>query len=92
MKIIVAAIAVLLSGCNAANVPDLKANAPAAIEANGFQVVGYQGYQYGIFGGYVWYTAKRDGIVYEMAVMKWSGEYHLYNIKALNAVQTSGKP
>jgi len=66
---------------------DIKANAPFYLEGQGFEVVGYQGYQHSIImGSYVWYTMTKDDIVYECAVMKWGGEYHLYNLRAVNAV------
>lgn len=66
---------------------DLKANAPSYLEGQGFNVVGYQGYQHSIImGPFVWYTMTKDDIVYECAVIEWQGEYQLYELKAINAV------
>jgi hypothetical protein len=71
-------------------VPDIKHNAERVFNANGFDVVGYQGYQLGIFatpGGCVWYTLKKGDITYEACLSRWGDEYHIYSLKALDAIK-----
>lgn len=86
---------VLLSGCGSSNVPEVKANAPAVWRQAGFEVVGYEGYQNGrclfVYGcGRVWHTMRRipdNGIVYHGFIEKWGGEYHIYNLAAIDAIK-----
>ena len=88
-------------GCNVAcytlgdrNVEWVKAHAPAAANQLGFEIVGYEGYQYGmIFGGGVWYTMRRkgngikgNGITYQAMFARWGDEVHIYNLKAIDAI------
>lgn len=76
----------LFGGCSR-NVEWVKSRAPEAAKQNGFEIVGYRGYQWGaFFGGMVWYTMKQDGITYEAGFAKWGNEVHIYNLKALNAI------
>jgi hypothetical protein len=87
-------MALILGACSAERVPDIKAHAVETFSANGFKIIGYQGYQWGLldnYGGRVWYTLEKDGIVYEACLTKWGDEYHIYSLKALNAVSTSKK-
>ncbi len=71
-------------------VPEIKLAAEKAWAANGFKVLGYQGYELGLFstpGGCVWYTLKRDATVYQGCLSRWGNEYHIYSLSALNAVK-----
>ena len=74
------------------DVDDLKVNAPAVVEDAGFTNITYQGFSGDVgMGGEVWYHGYgiTDGLVYEMAVANWRGEYHIYNLKCINAVAGS---
>jgi len=70
---------------------DIQENAPSFIKSNGFEVIGSQGYQTNTFMGTarVWYTVKKDDLVYECAVVKRNYNYHLYCLRVLNAVNIS---
>ena len=99
MKIIyrIAIISFLLfiSGCTKFNLDQVKESAGYTFQKNGFDIVGYQGYQFGLsyYPGYggamVWYTIKKksNGITYEAALQKWGGEYHIYNLSAIDAIK-----
>lgn len=95
MKKIILAIAVVvaagISGCSSHKVADIKAHATETFEKSGFKVVGYEGYQAGSFetyGGKVWYIIERNGVTYHAYLSEWNGEYHIYNLKALDAGAT----
>ena len=86
----------ILSGCSAGNLDDVKKNAEKVFADNGFEITGYQGYQWGLapwpgYGGaYVWYTIqKNNGITYQAFLSKWGDEYHLYGLSAIDAVRPS---
>jgi len=71
-------------------VPEIKLNAERIFKDNGFQVVGYQGYSYGLIstpGGCVWYTLKKGEITYKACLSRWGDEYHIYNLKAIDAIK-----
>jgi hypothetical protein len=77
------------SGCSR-NVDEVKQHSEQVFENNGFKIIGYQGYKLSlIFGGIVWYTIKKsndNGITYDAGIAKWGDEYHLYNLKAIDAI------
>lgn len=85
----------LMAGCSRSNVDDVKAHAVEEFDKLGFEIIANEGYQMGLggfgtpYGGAkVWYLLKTkndDGIVYNGYLQRWGVEYHLYNIKALNA-------
>lgn len=94
--IIIALVALLyFGGCNYRNIPSIKQHSKETIETNGFTLVGYEGYQVGNVlgrpGGRVWYIIERNGVNYDVCVSKWGEEYHLYCLKALDAI-TPTKP
>ena len=85
--------AAILAGCSGANLDDVKKNSEKTFAGNGFEVVGYHGYQWGVHlwpghgGAVVWYAIKKgNGITYEAALQKWGDEYHLYNLRAIDAI------
>lgn len=87
---VIAAIVIALCGCSAGNVEEIKQNAAQVWASNGFEVVGYQGYQWATmdqWGGRVWYTVKRGNVTYEGNISKWGKEFHIYNLRALDAVK-----
>lgn len=83
----------LLSGCGWANLDDIKEKAPQVWKQAGFEVVGYEGFEYGAWiggsygGAHVWHTAKRDNVIFHGYIQRWGDEYHLYNIRALDAIR-----
>lgn len=86
----------LLSGCSKCHVEDIKEHARATWEQAGFEVIGYEGYEYGriggTWGGHVWYTVRRrpdNGIIYHGFISKWGSEYHIYNLSAIDAIKPS---
>jgi len=87
--------ALLLSGCGQANLEYVKARAEQIFKENGFEVIGYQGFQWTLeipftsYGGAcVWYTLKKpsNGITYDACLRRWGNEIHLYNLKAYDAI------
>ena len=88
--------ATFAGGCNYRNVDKIKAAAPATWAAAGFEVIGYAGYQIGDLlgspGGKVWYIVQRKGDTktrYHGYVSKWGSEYHVYSLRALDALTHS---
>ena len=97
MKKYLILVAVLaLTGCSSSNLDETKKNAKKAWGDMGFNVIGYEGYQYGFgivgvkFGGAkVWYTLEKKGntnTVYSGYLQRWGNEYHMYNIRSINAI------
>ena len=87
----VASMPLFGSGC-ARNVPWVKDHAPEAAKQLGYEIVGYEGYQWSaVFGGMVWYTLRRipedNGIIYHAGFTKWGGEVHIYNLEAVDAIK-----
>lgn len=74
------------------NVNIIKANAEATWSDAGFKIVGYEGYQRGTFenwGGKVWYIIQKkegDQTLYHGYLSKWGSEFHIYNLKAIDAI------
>lgn len=79
------------------NLEDVKSHAEATWKNVGFEIVGYERYQWG-FGGYgtsyggahVWHRLKKipdNGISYTGFIQKWGNEYHIYGPKATDAIQ-----
>jgi hypothetical protein len=90
-KVVIAAlVAIALVGCSDSNVAIIKVNAEKTWNAAGFEVVGYEGYEwtgFGRWGGCVWYTVKRGTTTYDGCLTKWGDEYHIYSLKALDALK-----
>lgn len=90
-------VLMLLAGCSASNVPDVKQHAPATWKQAGFDIIGYEGYtrelcffDYGC--GHAWYTLRRipdNGIIYHGYLERWGDEYHIYNLTAIDAIKPS---
>ena len=80
----------------ALNKESVKENSARVFESNQFEVIGYQGYSFrpfgwfGYGGAHVWYTLKKipdNGILYEASLQRWGDEYHIYNLKAKDAIK-----
>ena len=90
-------VLLLCSGCGWGNKDAVKNNAVAVFKQAGFTIVGYEGYQLGMgipltsFGGAdVWYIVKKipdNGIIYHAAIQRWGDEYHIYSLRAVDAIQ-----
>lgn len=71
-------------------ISDIKSHSQHIVGAAGYKITGYEGYTGSmIYGGQVWYIMTRIGdnrITYECCLVKWFGEYHIYNLKAIDAI------
>lgn len=96
-NILILLSAVFLVSCGFGNLCEVKKNANATWEAQGFKVVGYDGYEIGSVipftsygGAIVWYRLKRipdNGILYNGAIQRWGNEYHIYSVSAVDAIK-----
>ncbi|MFA7287242.1 MAG: membrane lipoprotein lipid attachment site-containing protein [Melioribacteraceae bacterium] len=88
----------MLSGCSSSNLENVKGNAEGVWGQAGFKIIGYEGYQYGFtfpvnwnYGGaHVWYVVNKvpdNGITYLGCLQRWGNEYHIYNLKAVDAIK-----
>jgi hypothetical protein len=91
-KVLAFVMLCMLVGCSH-RVDDIKLHAEDVINQAGFKIVGYEGYQYGlfqVFGGCVWYTMEKvphNGITYHGCISKWGSEYHIYSLSAIDAIK-----
>lgn len=70
-------------------VEDIKEHANSVIASHGLTKVGYEGFTLGIAqqpGGCVWYTMTKGNILYNGCISKWGNEYHLYSLRAIDAI------
>lgn len=68
-------------GCTR-NIPEIKSVADAYFKNMGWEVLGYEGYQWGLWGGKAWYLVRDPSIPdarYSVFLIKRGGEIHLYN-------------
>lgn len=90
---ILTAISVLFLLHSDKHVPTIKTHATETWAKNGFEIVGCEGYQWGAFdtyGGKVWYLVRRvpdTGVLYSGCLTKWGDEFHIYNLKAIDAIK-----
>ncbi len=71
----------LLASCTN-DIPYLKTNGKAYLESMGFEVIGYEGFQWGIFGGKCWFLItdpRHKNIRYSVFLIERAGEINLYN-------------
>jgi hypothetical protein len=93
-KTLLLLVAAMMAGCSGENVNLIKVVAPGVFKQAGFQVIGYEGYEwtgFGRWGGCVWYTLKKTpdtGTTYHGCVSKWGNEYHIYNLSAIDAIRS----
>lgn len=83
-----AVVGVVLSG---SRVDDVRAHAPEILRRAGFEVVGSEGYERGLFqcyGGVVYFVVRRSvdpaSHLYELGVTRWGSEYHLWEVRCLD--------
>lgn len=79
----------LFFGCSR-NVEFIKERASYNAKELGYELAGYEGYQWSLEGGDVWYQFKRTdspGILYHGFFRRWGDELHLYEIKVISGQQ-----
>lgn len=92
LTVIASIMSSFLIGCSAQNVDAIKLESQKTIEQSGFEIIGYEGYEwtgFGRWGGCVWYTMRKNpdnGITYHGCISKWDNEYHIYNLSAIDAI------
>ena len=96
-KLILLILLFFIAGCGSGNLENVKQNAPEVWKSNGFKILGYQGFQWYEYlpgtsygGALVWYTLHKipdNGLIYEGALLRWGEEYHIYALKAKDAIQ-----
>jgi hypothetical protein len=83
-------------GCSSGNLHDVKSVSKEEWSKQGFEVVGYEGYQWGLFGinnyggARVWHRLRKipdNGITYSGYIQKWGSEYHIYGPHAVDAIR-----
>lgn len=85
-----------LSGCSSGNLDYVKEKGPEKWKEVGFEVAGYEGYQWGLWGfssyggAKVWWRLKKvpdNGITYFGYIQRWGNELHVYGPKAIDAIR-----
>lgn len=89
-------IVILSFGCSS-NVDYIKEHAPAKWKSQGFEVVDYEGFQWGFgivgtsYGGAaVWHRLKKipdNDITYSGYLKRWGNEIHVYGPTAVDAIR-----
>ena len=97
MKLITALLSIcLLSGCSSSNLDHVKESAEETWKQVGYNIVGYEGFQWGFWGfrGYggakVWYRLEQipdNGITYTGYLQQWGDEIHIYGPFAIDAIK-----
>ena len=89
-------LCISLGSCGYANLEDVKKISPQKWEAQGFEVIDYEGFNWGFwFGGSyggasVWYRLRKipdNDITYSGYIRKWGKEYHVYGPTAIDAIR-----
>lgn len=95
MKNIILMAGLILTGCGYANLDEVKSIADEKWKKQGFEVVDYAGFEWGVWlggnygGANVWYRLKKlpdNGITYSGYLKKWGNEIHVYGPKAHDAI------
>jgi len=92
-------IVIFISGCSYANLDYVKQHAVKTWESVGYEVIGYEGFQWAMTytpnhgGAKVWYSLKRqdNGIIYTGFLYRWGDEIHVYGPEAIDAIKPKGK-
>jgi len=91
-KVFISVLAAMTVGCSAGNLDEVKAASEAVWDAQGFEVVAYEGYEWGFWGfnsyggAKVWHRLKKipdNGITYSGSIQRWGSEYHVYGPTAI---------
>ena len=94
---VVLVLCLLFCGCYcSANKNEVEKRAPDKWEQQGFKVIDYEGFMYGLwFGGnyggaYVWHRLKKipdNGITYSGHMQLWGDELQVYGPNAIDAIK-----
>ena len=85
-----------LYGCSSGNLDHVKEHGPEKWNEIGFQVVGYEGFEWGFWGlnhyggAEVWWRLKRipdNGISYTGYIQRWGNELHVFGPTATDAIR-----
>lgn len=90
-------LAALLAGCSASNLEHVKAGASERWKELRFEVVGYQGHQWGLWGlgteyggAKVWHELRAipdNGITYSGYLVRWGDNLEAYGPFARDAIK-----
>ena len=96
MKYFILLVMAILAGCSSGNLDYVKERAEQKWMKQGFSVVDYEGYEWGLWGfneyggARVWYRLKKNtdnGITYSGAIQRWGDELHVYGPVAHDAIK-----
>ena len=73
------------------NVNETKAAATKVWRDAGYEILGYEGYQWApLHGSAVWYIVRRtdeNRVTYHGYLAKWGDEHHIYKLRAIDAIK-----
>jgi hypothetical protein len=93
--ILFAVMVLFVSSCSYQNLDYVKERAEKTWASVGYEIIGYEGFQWGVTftgahgGAKVWYSLKRDnnGIIYTGFLQRWGDEIHVYGPNAVDAIK-----
>ena len=94
--ILVLLLTLLLTGCSSGNLDYVKEHAPETWATVEYEIVGYEGFQWGFWGfnsyggAHVWYRLEQipdNGITYMGCLQRWGDEIHIYELRAIDAIR-----
>lgn len=100
-KVLIVILLLLVGSCSyyawpcTKNLEYVKEHADDKWRSTGFEIQGYDGYNfgsgYGVYGGAeVWYFLKKlpdNGITYAGYLQRWGDEVHTYDVQAIDAIK-----
>lgn len=96
MKFVFLMCTIALAGCSYSNLNELKSKSCDRWKSIGYECIGYEGYQWGLWyggrygGAHVWHSLRRDGapgIIYSGYTSMWGDEIHIYGPRAIDALK-----
>jgi hypothetical protein len=96
MKVLALLLTLSLVGCGSGNKDYVEQHAAETWEAVGFEVVGYEGFEWGFWGfnsyggAKVWHRLNKipnNGISYTGFLQRWGDEIHVYGPTATDAIK-----
>ena len=95
-KYLIIPLSFIIFGCTNGNLDYVKEHASNKWAKQGFEVVDYEGYEFGFMGfnsyggANVWYRLKKipdNGITYSGYIQRWGDELHVYGPEAIDAIK-----
>ncbi len=93
----IVSLVLLFTGCGYANLDEGKQAAPDRFKQLGYEVVGYEGFQWGTWiggcygGANIWFQLKTipdNGIRYMAYIQKWCDDgWQIYSLRAIDAIK-----